>query len=302
MKKLTIFLLTALIAAITAPAATAQIKYVAVVETEVDAQSGAAAKINKAEVRQITAVLRKEALKNLPPEKYNIMTSETVQAQGSARLEECSDENCVITLGSMIGADFIVRGIISKFGTKLTVSVDIYETNDGNLVASSELVQSEKIEGLLGITGTACGKMYKKFDSDNARRYVQKAPTPPTYQWSVENELTPLMNTPPAVPPTQISAPGDFKYHWYLNAVRSKIESNWRPASENRNLAVVVSFEIHSDGSAHAIRVTSSSGDAKVDNLAIRAVTISSPFEKLPPDFAGDRVEINFTLRPTRKY
>jgi len=115
------------------------------------------------------------------------------------------------------------------------------------------------------------------------------------------SELASLMNALP-MPPTQISAPGDFKYHWYLNAVRNKIESNWRPATENRNIAVVVSFEIHSDGSAHAIKVTSSSGDATIDNLGVRAVTISSPFGKLPTDFAGDRVEINFTLRPTRKY
>jgi TonB family protein len=115
------------------------------------------------------------------------------------------------------------------------------------------------------------------------------------------DELASLMNTLPT-PPTQISAPGDFKYHWYLNAVRNKIESNWRPATENRNIAVVVSFEILSDGSVHAVRVTSSSGDPTIDNLGMRAVTISSPFGKLPADFSGDRVEINFTLRPTRKY
>jgi TonB family protein len=130
-------------------------------------------------------------------------------------------------------------------------------------------------------------------------------PTPKqeTVQKKVEeentDELASLLNTLPA---TQISAPGDFKYHWYLNAVRNKIENNWRPGTENRNIAVVISFEIHSDGSAQNIKVTNSSGDGTIDNLGVRAVTISSPFGKLPPDFAGDRVEINFTLRPTRKY
>jgi TolB-like protein len=157
--------------------AAAQVKNVAVVETEVDAQSGAAAKLNKAEVRQITAVLRKEALKNLPQERYNIMTSETVQAQGGATLEECADENCVITLGSKIGADFIVRGTISKFGTKITVSVDIYETNDGNLVASSELVRSENTAELLDGTARACGDMYKVFLNVQTQRSKQKAAT-----------------------------------------------------------------------------------------------------------------------------
>jgi len=153
----------------------AQVKYVAVVETETDAQSGAAAKINKAEVRQITAALRREAVNNLPRGKYNIMTSETVQAQGTAKLEECADENCVITLGSKIGADYIVRGIISKIGANLTVTVEMYETNDGTLVASSDLASAGDAAGLLEKAGAACARMYNKFLNDFGT--VQKMPT-----------------------------------------------------------------------------------------------------------------------------
>jgi len=138
-KRLTKFLLAA---ALFAASAHAQIKYVAVVETEVDAQSGAAAKLNKAEVRLMTTELRNVAVKNLPRDKYNIMTSETVMSQGSAKLEECAEENCVIALGAKIGADYIVRGIISKLGTSLTMSVEMYETEDGNLVATSGVVRS----------------------------------------------------------------------------------------------------------------------------------------------------------------
>jgi len=156
------FSAVALIAAITALPAGAQMKYVAVVETELDAQSGAAAKINKAEVRQITAALRSVAVSSLPqgPGKYNIMTQETVMAQGSAKLEECSEENCVITLGSKIGADYIVRGIISKLETNLTMSVEMFETQDGNLVASSGLVRAGSVTERLDKTETACAEMY----------------------------------------------------------------------------------------------------------------------------------------------
>ncbi len=105
----------ALLAAVMAPSVVyAQLKYVAVVETELDAQSGALTKINKAEVRQITAALRSVAVSSLPqgPGKYNIMTQETIMAQGSAKLDECAEENCVITLGSKIGADYIVQRMI----------------------------------------------------------------------------------------------------------------------------------------------------------------------------------------------
>ena len=156
------------------------VKYVAVVETELDATSGASGSISSAEVRQITAELRREAVKNLPPAKYNIMTSETVQAQGGAVLEECAEENCVITLGSKIGADYIVRGIISKFSTMLTLSVEVYETEDGTLVASSEPVRSESIVELLEKTAPACANMYKAFTE--SRSSAQKAPaTAATY-------------------------------------------------------------------------------------------------------------------------
>ena len=107
--------------------------------------------------------------------------------------------------------------------------------------------------------------------------------------------FAPVMGVPPAL------LADEFKYHWYLNAVRSKIESNWRPNKENLNIAVTISFEIHSDGSVHNIKVASSSGDAYIDNLGIDAVARSSPFTKLPQDFTGDKVEIKITLRPTRR-
>jgi outer membrane biosynthesis protein TonB len=113
------------------------------------------------------------------------------------------------------------------------------------------------------------------------------------------DELAALMNALP-VPAQQISTSGEFKSHAYLNAVRSKIERNWNPATENRNIAVVVSFEIHRDGSVHAARVTSSSGNAVIDKCGIDAVMHSSPFSKLPPNVEGDKLEIIITLRPTR--
>jgi hypothetical protein len=176
-KKSALFLILTLFAAMPALA----VKYVAVVETEVDAQSGAAAELTPAEIRLITAELRREAVKNLPPPAYNIMTSETVIAQGSATLEQCFDENCVISLGSKIGADYIVRGTISKFKTRLTLTVEMYETEDGNLVASSEPVRSENAAELLEKAAVACAGMYKEFvktQSPAAQSPTAESPPP----------------------------------------------------------------------------------------------------------------------------
>jgi len=149
--------------ALLAGTAFAGVKYVAVVETDVDASSGASEELKPAEVRLITAELRRQATENLPRDRYNVMTSETVQSMGGAVLEECAEENCVIALGSKIGADYIVRGTISKFGTKLTLSVELYETENGTLVVTSETVRSGNIEELLETGAAACGEMFRKF-------------------------------------------------------------------------------------------------------------------------------------------
>jgi hypothetical protein len=152
----------------------AGIKYVAVVESDIDESSGASEKISRADARLVTAELRREAVKNLPPSKYSIMTSETVQSMSGAVLEECADENCVISLGSKIGADYIVRGTISKLGAKFTLSVEIYETENGTLLASSDPIRSESIDELVDKTAAACAEMYRKFAE--AQDYARKPP------------------------------------------------------------------------------------------------------------------------------
>jgi hypothetical protein len=138
-------------------------KNVAVVEVLMDPSSNAAKELTAADRRTVTDELRRRAVKNLPSVTYNIMTSETVIAQGGATLEKCAEENCVITLGSKIGADYIVRGIISKLEKKYTLTIEIYETENGNLVASSEPVRAEKIGKLVEEAAGACADMFKEF-------------------------------------------------------------------------------------------------------------------------------------------
>jgi hypothetical protein len=132
----------ALLALLTGMAA-AGVKYVAVVESDIDEASGASEKISRADVRLVTAELRREAVKNLPPKRYSIMTAETVMSMGGAVLEECAEENCVIALGSRIGADYIVRGTVSKFQTMFTLGIELYETENGTLVIISRGKQEE---------------------------------------------------------------------------------------------------------------------------------------------------------------
>ncbi|GBU20568.1 hypothetical protein R80B4_00446 [Fibrobacteres bacterium R8-0-B4] len=183
------------------------VKYVAVVESDIEAASGASAALNSAEVREITAEIRRQATENLPPERYSVMTTETVQSMGGAVLDECSEENCVVTLGSKIGADYIVRATISKFQTRFTLKVELYETDGGTLVAMSDPVRSENIEDLLDKATTASANMYKKFL--NAQSVILAHPTASDGSAVPEPKInTGIDRKPQAVKPRTLIAVG----------------------------------------------------------------------------------------------
>ncbi len=112
------------------------------------------------------------------------------------------------------------------------------------------------------------------------------------------DELASLLDEIPA--PAQISAPGDFKYPWYLTNVQNKIQRYWNPPSENKQLKVVVTFTIFSDGTISEPKVLKSCGNTTIDNLAIRAVRLAAPFGKLNVGFNTRSLDLNVTLNPTR--
>jgi hypothetical protein len=186
--KSTIFFVICLFTAIFAvtPVA-ARVKYVAVVETEIDMNPADAARLERSEVRLITDELRGAAVKTLPQDKYSIMTAETVMSQSGSVLNECAEENCLITLGSKIGADYVVRGKLGKIGTQFTLFVSMFDTEDGFLVGTSNTIRSEKLVDLLEKTATACAEMYRKF----IRPAVNPAPAVvpvPAYAPSIESK------------------------------------------------------------------------------------------------------------------
>jgi hypothetical protein len=193
-----LFFLMALSAGHAAGQQRVPVKNVAVVETELDAQSGAAGEISKAEVREITATLRREAVNYLPRGRYNVMTSETVQSMGGAVLEECAEENCIITLGSKIGADYIVRGIISKFQTRFSLTVELYETEYGNLVAVADAVRSGNLDELLEKSAAASADMYRKFVAAGTETTPELAPAPQTESASAPEPRPEFVKPKPA--------------------------------------------------------------------------------------------------------
>jgi periplasmic protein TonB len=93
---------------------------------------------------------------------------------------------------------------------------------------------------------------------------------------------------------------GDFgsRFSWYVEAVQRRVSSNWLQSSVDPSVSVaprvVVTFDILRDGTITNIQTTRSSGNYSVDTSAVRAIQGSSPLDRLPPEYSGSRVSVEF--------
>jgi formylglycine-generating enzyme required for sulfatase activity len=201
MKRTALFFLMMTLSIGSASAQRIPVKHVAVVETDI--RPSVANEITRDEAMEITNVIRREAVRALPKERYNIMTAETVLAMGEAVLAECAEENCIITLGSKIGADYIVRGTINKFRTMFSLTVELYETEWGNLISVADAVRSANLEDLLEKSQRASADMYKRFLEIGPRASPQATPAPvpatrPEYASAPKSKPQSAPEPPPA--------------------------------------------------------------------------------------------------------
>ena len=93
---------------------------------------------------------------------------------------------------------------------------------------------------------------------------------------------------------------GNFgdKFSWYVEAVQRKISGNWLQSTVDPRISfaprLVATFDIARNGTVSNIQITKSSGDATVDQSAVRAIRESSPMQALPPAYNGSRVSVEF--------
>jgi uncharacterized protein (TIGR02145 family)/uncharacterized repeat protein (TIGR02543 family) len=150
--------------------AAAQVKRVFVADVGISAS--ASAQLTPEEIQLVTKSLRGEARKSLPYGEYEIMTTETVRSQQGIEVQEmCYSDECVVSLGEKIGADYIVRGTINKIQTMFALSIEMNETENANLVASSEIVRAQNIVELIEKGAKACADMYRTFEK-SVRKYT----------------------------------------------------------------------------------------------------------------------------------
>lgn len=130
MKKILISLLFLLLAT------DALAAYVAVLETMADGDAkDSVSLLNR---QYLTNVLREQAVKELPAKHgFTIMTRENIIAMlppGKA-IEDC-EGSCLAETGKNISADYVCQARVGVFGSKLTLSAELYETAENKLIAS----------------------------------------------------------------------------------------------------------------------------------------------------------------------
>lgn len=88
------------------------------------------------------------------------------------------------------------------------------------------------------------------------------------------------------------------RFPWYVEAVRRRISSNWLQSTVDPTIRwaprVVIDFEILRDGSITNIQLMRTSGNSSVDSSAIRAIQLSNPLDRLPGEYGGSVVNVEF--------
>ncbi len=93
---------------------------------------------------------------------------------------------------------------------------------------------------------------------------------------------------------------GDFggRFSWYVDAVRNRVSSNWLQSTVDPSVRfaprAVVTFDILRNGSVTNVQILQSSGNASVDNSAVRAILGSNPLNPLPGEYSGSKVSVEF--------
>ncbi|HET9950960.1 MAG TPA: TonB family protein [Candidatus Eisenbacteria bacterium] len=91
---------------------------------------------------------------------------------------------------------------------------------------------------------------------------------------------------------------GDFRFAYYLAAIRNKIGSRWVPPTEvdgrDRPVKTVLYFRVQRDGKISQASVEKSSGYAFFDQTAMRALLAAAPLPPLPAGYTDNYLGVHF--------
>jgi TonB family protein len=101
--------------------------------------------------------------------------------------------------------------------------------------------------------------------------------------------------------PTILSDTKGYDFGPYMNQVVNRVRVNWYTlipeiARLGKKGRVVIIFTITENGTIQDIRLVANSGTDPLDRAAMGAITASNPFAKLPMNFDGDHIVLQFTF------
>ncbi len=83
----------------------------------------------------------------------------------------------------------------------------------------------------------------------------------------------------------------------YVREVKSKIDKNWEMPGEAVNNDLRASFRVFPKGQISRPTLVQSSGNKKLDHLALQAIRVSQPFPPFPKEFKEPNLDIIIHFR-----
>ncbi len=131
----------------------------------------------------------------------------------------------------------------------------------------------------------------------------ERRPEPPVALFPTEERLRELTERYRRMPPKREKGKvlslntSELKYSRYLLDMKQKIEFYWEyPLSSIRNGEqgrLLIDFVITRDGSVKDIRIVKSSNYPALDDAAVTAIRLASPFNPFPEDFTIEEVRVH---------
>ncbi len=82
----------------------------------------------------------------------------------------------------------------------------------------------------------------------------------------------------------------------YLADMQKSIKAKWEPPKGDHSKSVVLFYTLNRKGEIIKSNILETSGDVKTDKAAMDALLEAAPFGKLPKNFKGQSIDIQFTF------
>jgi hypothetical protein len=123
------------------------------------------ASVSISEAQHITNELRRQATLTLPQDSYTVLTRDNLISllpQDDAEADRLI-ESGAIGIGKAIGAGYVTQGYIKVFDKLLSLSVELYETENGGLIGNL-VVEGPNATELLKLIRESSSSLFSKID------------------------------------------------------------------------------------------------------------------------------------------